>query len=173
METKLLLDGQFVNLKGMTTSVEGGNISYSFNKPIILTGKIPSGRGGNTIVFADNKLVCFGGSWLDGEDLFAYSDETWLLDTEKLKWHKMVCSGQIPGPRYGHSAHILGSRMFIFGGKGPNGTTYNDVYFLDLVEWIWVPVNSVSPGPTPRYFLLSTKYIKQSMKLKILIKITD
>ena len=131
---------------------ETGNITYSYNKPLILTGKLPSGRGGNSIVFADNKLVSFGGHWLAGENQFGYSDETWLLDTEKLKWHQMPCSGLIPSPRYGHTAHILGSRMFIFGGKGPNGMLYNDIFFLDLIEWIWVPVNTVSPGPTPRFF---------------------
>jgi N-acetylneuraminic acid mutarotase len=137
---------------GGAGSDETGNITYSYNKPLILTGKLPSGRGGNSIVFADNKLVSFGGHWLEGENLFGYSDETWLLDTEKLKWHQMQCSGHIPSPRYGHTAHILGSRMFIFGGKGPNGMIYNDIFFLDLIEWIWVPVNTVSPGPTPRFF---------------------
>ena len=63
----------------------------------------------------------------------------------------MTCSGEIPPERYGHSAQIIGSRMFIFGGKGPNGAMYKDVYFLDLVEWIWVPVSTLATGPQPRY----------------------
>jgi hypothetical protein len=40
--------------------------------------------------------------------------------------------------------------MFIFGGKGPGDTVYKDVYFLDLVEWVWVPVNTISEAPVPR-----------------------
>jgi hypothetical protein len=47
--------------------------------------------------------------------------------------------------------YIIGSRMFIIGGKGPNGAIYNDIHFLDLIEWIWVPVNTVAQGPSPRY----------------------
>ena len=58
--------------------------------------------------------------------------------------------GEIPSGRYGHSAEILGSRMFIFGGKGENGIIHKDVYFLDLVEWIWVPVSTLSTGPSAR-----------------------
>jgi len=46
--------------------------------------------------------------------------------------------------------------MFIFGGKGVAGAMYNDVYFLDLVEWIWVPVATLSTGPVPRLFHSST-----------------
>jgi host cell factor len=42
--------------------------------------------------------------------------------------------------------------MFIFGGKGPNGAYYKDIYFLDLVEWIWVPVSTLTQGPSARFF---------------------
>ena len=57
--------------------------------------------------------------------------------------------------RYGHSAQIIGSRMFIFGGKGDNGKILNDVYFLDLIEWIWVPVACITTGPTPRLIFIN------------------
>lgn len=62
----------------------------------------------------------------------------------------MACSGEIPAPRYGHSACIIGSRMFVFGGRGERGTVYKDVYFLDLLEWIWIPVSTLSDGPCGR-----------------------
>ena len=101
-------------------------------------------------------MVAFGGSYTAGEGKFAYIDETWLLDCATMHWHKMNTTGQIPPPRYGHTAHIVGSRMFIFGGKGMNGALYNDIYFLDLVEWIWVPVAALSTGPTPRLYHAST-----------------
>jgi len=132
--------------------IPSGGLSYSGLKPIIPNGKLPGGRGGATTVFVDGKLVAFGGHFYKGNDKFEYLDETWLLDTEKLVWHEMKCSGQIPGPRYGHSAHLFGSRMFIFGGKGPAGEHYKDVFFLDLVEWVWVAVNTVSQGPSPRFY---------------------
>ena len=43
----------------------------------------------------------------------------------------------------------VGSRMFLFGGKGESGVM-RDIHFLDLVEWTWVPVSSTSAGPSPR-----------------------
>ena len=112
-----------------------GGITWTYQKPLIPNGKLPSGRGGASLVYADGKLVAFGGHYYAGDDKFMYLDQTWLLDTEKLVWHKMPCSGQIPPPRYGHSAHLIGSRMFIFGGKGPADEYYKDIYFLDLVDW--------------------------------------
>ena len=129
-----------------------GGLQYSIHKNIIPSGKVPSGRGGASAVYADGKIVTFGGHYFEGNDKFKYLDETWLLDVEKLAWFKMKCSGLIPGPRYGHSAHIFGSRMFIFGGKGPDGIAYKDVFFLDLVEWIWVPVTPITAGPSSRFY---------------------
>ena len=95
-------------------------------------------------------MIIFGGHFFSGGDKFEYLNETWILDVEKLVWHKISCSGEIPSPRYGHSAHILGSRMFVFGGKGPGDIVYKDVYFLDLLEWVWVPVNTISLTPPAR-----------------------
>lgn len=62
----------------------------------------------------------------------------------------MTCTGEIPPARYGHSACILGSRMFVFGGRGEKGVLYRDIYFLDLVEWVWIKVNPLSEGPCAR-----------------------
>ncbi|RYH20426.1 hypothetical protein EON65_23455 [archaeon] len=58
----------------------------------------------------------------------------------------------MPPPRYGHTAHLIGSRMFVFGGKGPKDAVYKDVYFLDLVDWVWVPVHSISTPPPARFY---------------------
>lgn len=74
-----------------------GGLCYAINKPMIPSGKLPPGRGGSSVVYADGKLVVFGGHFFAGEGKFEYLDETWLLDVEKLSWHKMTCSGQIPG----------------------------------------------------------------------------
>jgi hypothetical protein len=144
----------FAFLMSASSTDENVGMSYTSSKPLILAGKLPCGRGGASVVFADSKMVSFGGHWLGSDNVFGYSDETWLLNVDQLQWHLMKCSGQVPGPRYGHTAHILGSRMFIIGGKGPKGVIYNDIHFLDLIEWIWVPVNAVSTGPSPRCILM-------------------
>ena len=130
---------------------QSGGCSFSYTKPLIQT-ELPSGRGGCSVCCADGKLIVFGGHYFEGGDEFTYLGETWVLDVEKLAWHKIKCAGQIPSPRYGHSAQIVGSRLFIFGGKGENGIMYRDVFFLDLAEWVWVPVQPVVQGPQPRFF---------------------
>lgn len=127
-------------------------MSYSIQKPLPRSGKTPSARGGSSLVYADGKLILFGGHYFAGEGKFAYLDETWLYDIEKVAWYSIPCSGDIPIPRYGHTAHIVGSRMFIFGGKGTDGVMLKDVCFLDLVEWIWVPVSTLSQGPLARMY---------------------
>ena len=139
-------------MSSMSISSSSGGMTFSVHKPLVQCDNIPAGRGGSSIVYADGKMVAFGGHFFAGDDKFEYLDETWLFDVEKLEWYRMTCSGQLPGPRYGHSACIFGSRMFIFGGKGPDGIVYKDIFFLDLVEWIWVPVKPVSKSPSPRFF---------------------
>ena len=42
--------------------------------------------------------------------------------------------------------------MFVFGGRGAKGVCYKDVYFLDLLEWVWVPVSTISSGPRARFY---------------------
>lgn len=151
MDETLNAENSAPSLAGVSqSSLSGGNV-YGYQKPII-QNKSPVGRGGSSSVFADDKLIVFGGHYFQGDDNFVYLNETWILDTNKLNWHKVNCTGDLPGPRYGHSAHIIGTRMFIFGGKGPKDVVYKDVYFLDLVEWVWVPVNTISNAPPARFF---------------------
>lgn len=96
-------------------------------------------------------MVVFGGQFSAAES-FTYLNDTWVIDLDTLTWHEARCGGEVPPPRYGHTAEVIGSRMFIFGGRGPRGVIYRDVYFLDLVDWVWVPVHAVTESPSPRFF---------------------
>lgn len=99
---------------------------------------------------ANRKMVVFGGHYGNGEE-FVYLNDTWIIDLDTLTWHEARCGGEVPPPRYGHTAEVIGSRMFIFGGRGPRGKVYRDIYFLDLVDWVWVPVHPVTEAPPPRF----------------------
>jgi hypothetical protein len=76
---------------------ESGGLSFSGNRPLIKSSKLPTARGGTSGVFVDGKLVVFGGTFLKSEGKYEYLDETWILDVEKLLWHRIQCTGQIPG----------------------------------------------------------------------------
>eukprot|EP01031_Cornospumella_fuschlensis_P034184 gene34184-41381_t len=72
------------------SSLAGGN-AFSYHKPIV-QNKSPPGRGGASVVYADGKLIAFGGHFFQGDDKFTYLNETWVLDTSKHLWHKVNCT---------------------------------------------------------------------------------
>jgi host cell factor len=118
--------------------------------PIQPEGEKPVPRGGHSAVSAESSLVIFGGHSYGGDSKFFYYNDTHLFDAETCTWHNVKCSGELPAPRYGHSVALVGSRMFVFGGKGEGGALFRDVHFLDLVTWAWIPVSSTTAGPSPR-----------------------
>jgi len=96
------------------------------------------------MVVADLQLVVFGGHAYLGDGKFEYLNDVWVCDITTLSWQKVYVGGTPPAKRYGMSCVIVGSRMFCFGGRGENGVLFRDMYFLDLVEWTWVPVSATS-----------------------------
>ena len=128
----------------------GGMLALSFGQ-VVTDGDQPSVRGGHSAAMAEEQIIIFGGSCYTSGGRFAYFNDTYTLDTEHHLWHKIACSGEAPTPRYGHSAELIGSRMFVFGGHGEVGAL-RDMYFLDLVEWSWVPLSVTSACPSPRFF---------------------
>jgi host cell factor len=124
--------------------------TLKWTKPSIST-PLPPVRGGHGLVSAGLQLVLFGGHAYLGGGKFEYLNDTWVLDVQELTWQRVYPGGVPPEPRYGASCSIVGSRMFVFGGRGANGTLFRDVHFLDLVDWTWVNVSATSAGPGPRF----------------------
>ncbi len=89
----------------------------SWTKPT-LKGASPTARGGHTSVLADYQMIVFGGHYYGGSSKFEYLNDTHVLDIETSTWHNVRCAGEIPEPRYGHSCIVVGSKMFVFGGRG-------------------------------------------------------
>jgi N-acetylneuraminic acid mutarotase len=117
--------------------------------PLNPEGDKPSPRGGHSAVAAGSSIVVFGGTAYGGDGKFNYFNDTHLFDVETGRWYQIKCSGENPEARYGQCAVLVGSRMFMFGGKDES-TIRKDMFFLDLVEWAWVPVNTSGSTPTAR-----------------------
>uniref|UniRef100_A0A7S4D7S8 Uncharacterized protein n=1 Tax=Heterosigma akashiwo TaxID=2829 RepID=A0A7S4D7S8_HETAK len=128
---------------------------YSWSK-VTPQGYRLTPRGGHSAVVADYQLIVFGGTSYDGGGKFSYLNDTCVLDVETMTWQLVRCGGNLPAPRYGHACELVGSRMFVLGGKGKGngdggGGCFRDVHALDLVDWVWVPINATSTGPSPRF----------------------
>jgi len=53
-------------------------------------------------------------------------------------WSKVVTTGHIPPSRAGHSAVLMGNKLYIYGGYNSNGTKFfyfSDMYRLDIRKY--------------------------------------
>jgi dynein heavy chain len=128
-------------------------------------GRLPEPRSNHTTVVYGNKVILFGGF---RNSSTRYND-IWILDTSTDEWSqphvgltetksdgevifKRVWS-DVPSPRGSHSATLIGSQMYIFGGYGGGGYSrkdFNDMSVLDLDTWEWRPIEATGSFPDPR-----------------------
>ena len=77
-----------------------------WEKPIA-TGNQPSPRAYHTTVNFGSKILAFGG--MDGLKCF---NETYILDTQNMKWNVTNFYGRPPLPRHKHTASVFGSQVW-------------------------------------------------------------
>ena len=91
-----------------------------------LSSGAPMRREGHTAVAVEQYLVLFGGCVLDKQ---CFNDVR-ALDTTRMRWAQPLVVGEGPSPREGHSASMLGTSMWVFGGSSEVGYL-DDVWVLD------------------------------------------
>ena len=100
---------------------------------IIGAGDIPLNWFGHTSVIYNNSLYTFGG-WnghFTLDEIYQYSFETNIwYDIKKQKGEKPLCW-------YWHSAVIINSKMYIFGGVDTKQTWFDDLFSYDIEKWFW------------------------------------
>ncbi|GFO17289.1 kelch domain-containing protein 3 [Plakobranchus ocellatus] len=113
----------------------------------------PYQRYGHTAVEYEDMAYLWGGrndSVGACKILFRFSGST-------LKWDKPDVTGPIPEARDGHSACIISGRMYIFAGYEEFTDRFsNDVNYLDLKTFAWVPVRICGKPARWRDFHTST-----------------
>ena len=87
--------------------------------------------GGHSTSLVNTDLVFFGGHCYSGHSKFDYYNDTQALDLETNTWHKVDTAGEAPEARYAHCASTIGSKIYIFGGRGEKGKCFKDIYFLE------------------------------------------
>eukprot|EP00753_Platysulcus_tardus_P007894 PLAT15521.1.p1 GENE.PLAT15521.1~~PLAT15521.1.p1 ORF type:complete len:836 (+),score=438.77 PLAT15521.1:38-2545(+) len=94
-------------------------------KAVTLAGELPSKREGHSAVALEDYIIVFGGCFLD-KACFASVE---LLDTTEKRWRRVKTRGDGPTAREGHSATLVGTHMYVFGGSSEEGYL-NDLYVL-------------------------------------------
>ncbi|GLD91666.1 hypothetical protein PINS_up000199 [Pythium insidiosum] len=83
-------------------------------------------------------------------------NDVWVFDSDLRVWEQKHAHGfweGVPQCRGAHSATLVGSKMYIFGGYGGNGygrTDFNDLHALDLDHWRWEEIVTEGDKPEPR-----------------------
>lgn len=109
----------------------GSKFSWTWSR-VDAGGLQPSAREGHAAVEVGNKIFVFGGC-VQGIRCF---NDVHIFDTDTLTWSQEPFTGDAPEPRGGHSATLVGTDIFVFGGASSE-TTYGDAYKLDLIQRHW------------------------------------
>ncbi|KAH6926485.1 hypothetical protein HPB50_018826 [Hyalomma asiaticum] len=94
---------------------------------------VPFQRHGHTVVGYGEYAYLWGGRNEDGACNIVYR-----FDTASLTWLRPRTTGETPAAREGHSACVVGSRMYVFGGIEDEADRLSqDVHVLDLNTMHW------------------------------------
>lgn len=172
--------GTFPGVYGLSTSVVYQNYMYVFGGQNLIglneiakydlssdswlgisaKGTPPSGRVGHSAVVYGNYMYIFGGI-----SFMSYAGQTFndiaKYDFTNDSWVNVTVKGTPPAARYGHSAIVYGTYMYIYGGSNnayPLPNYFNDVHKYDLVADSWVAINVGGSIPSGRYFHSAVVY---------------
>ena len=164
---ELFLFGGYVH-----SSQSASNDLYVFSTrnfsttPLRTSGNIPTPRYAHRAVFTNTILLIWGGGGMNFRELVkqnqAMDDSLYLLNLGSSdlllsrpdpadqsclpvsrEWTRVVVHGPSPSGRYYHTMTLVGSKLFVFGGRTAKGRL-NDIWALDLNRCTSAPH---FPGP--------------------------
>lgn len=125
-------------------------------------GGVPLARWLHSACVYDKKFILYFGGFHSSKRRL---NDLWMFDTITLQWSLLYegytgtpgidekISNLAPPPRGGHTASIIGDKMWVFGGYGGQGYSrkdFNDLFLLNLheMEWEQLPqLKGVPPRP--------------------------
>lgn len=109
---------------------------------------VPPARYGHSMTYCPHMkcIILFGG--YNGTQYFS---DMWLFHVDSLAWEKRMTTGDKPSPRWSHSAILMGSKLYIFGGRGPNKRLFNDIYVFDTERYDFSLISACGQLPPPMY----------------------
>ncbi|XP_042377401.1 tRNA wybutosine-synthesizing protein 2/3/4-like isoform X2 [Zingiber officinale] len=124
----LLLDSQ----SGLLTEIEVANS--------------PSPRMGHTALLVGSCIFVIGGRAGPLEIL----NDVWVLKTTKNTWSLLQCNGHFFNLRHRHTAAVIGSKIYIFGGLC-NDVIYSSMNILDTQTLTWSEISKLGVWPCARH----------------------
>ncbi|CAD8066764.1 unnamed protein product [Paramecium sonneborni] len=102
-----------------------------------------------SLVINNEKLYVFGGA--DGSNRF---NDLHCFDIQNNQWIKLQTHGQVPSPRFGHTAEVYKNQMYLFGGWD-GFKTLDELYTYSFASNYWY-LEKVRNKPPSRYRHSST-----------------
>lgn len=102
-----------------------------------------------TVVCNNGKLYVFGGA-----DSNTRYNDLHCFDIQRTQWVKLQTHGQVPSPRFGHTAEVYKNQMYVFGGWD-GFKTLDELYTYSFASNYWY-LERVRCKPPSRYRHSST-----------------
>jgi len=87
-------------------------------------GSPPSPRVGHSLIPLGNRLMLFGGRYLNE------LDSVHCFDLQRRRWSDLAVSGEHPRVRINYAAIPCGDGVLVYGGLGTGGLCLNDTFLL-------------------------------------------
>ncbi|XP_033097868.1 F-box only protein 42-like isoform X2 [Anneissia japonica] len=114
----------------------------------ITTSVTPPPMAGHRATVVKNKMIIFGG-WHVQER----SNDIWVLNMDKMEWHKQDTKQPKPLERSGHGQIKINDQyQLIIGGWGKNGMLCDDIWLLHMdpcLPWNWTPIQIDNAAHSP------------------------
>jgi len=112
----------------------------------------PSTRDEHSVVLYNDSLILFGGSLTKG----GFTNDLWVYSIENEEWKKIESTALQPIPRSGHSACLLGSDMYVFGGLTDDNKRLNDLWICHLSNFQWEEIKTDNSPKARSYHSMNT-----------------
>ncbi|KAL8032845.1 hypothetical protein ABFX02_13G123600 [Erythranthe guttata] len=113
---------------------------------IITAAGAPSPRLGHAASIVGDYMFVIGGR----ADPMNILNEVWVFNTVKAEWKLLQCTGSLFPPRHRHTAVVVGSKIYVFGGIH-NDEVLSSLYVLDTHTSEWSEIESHIDHPGPRH----------------------
>ena len=102
-----------------------------------VSGTVPEGRVFHSTCVLGRIIYIHGGYTQTGR--VGRTNDIYKLDTATMVWSLIDARGTLPPPSSCHSATIIGTKMFIYAGRGKYGYNIISVFDTETDSWLDTP----------------------------------